>query len=110
MPVIRLETFEDERGKLTAVERVPFDIKRVFWLHDIKERRGGHAHKRCHQLIVCLYGKAHVVTDEWDGWLLNPSVGLHVPPGDFVEIDARDAVILVLCSEYFDEKDYVHAG
>lgn len=105
--VVALPTFYDERGMLTAVEREPFEINRAFWLHGTQAQRGGHAHKSCEQLIVCLHGTAHVKAGDLEVWLQSPIVGLYVPPGNFVDIDARGAAVLVLCSEYYDGGDYV---
>lgn len=106
--LIDLPTFTDERGSLTAVEKVPFEIKRAFWLHDIANWRGGHAHKKCHQLIVTMHRGIIVKVNEKSWQLMGPCVGLYVPPGNHVEMFGPGATVLVLCSEYFDEDDYVY--
>jgi dTDP-4-dehydrorhamnose 3,5-epimerase-like enzyme len=107
---VGLPTFRDERGALTVLERVPFEVKRAFWLHDTKARRGGHAHRTCEQVIVCVHGSAWVRAGKWEGWLVNPAIGLYVPPGNMIDIDARAGVVLVLCSEHFDESEYIERG
>lgn len=106
--LVDLPTFTDERGALTAVEKFPFEIKRAFWLHDMTGWRGGHAHKECHQLIVVMHGRILIKAGDMQTELLGPCVGLHVPPGNHVELFGIGAVVLVLCSEYFDEDDYVY--
>ena len=106
--LVDLPTFTDKRGALTAVEKVPFEIKRAFWLHDLTGWRGGHAHKECHQLIVALHGHILIKAGDMQTELLGPCVGLYVPPGNHVELFGPGSVVLVLCSEYFDEDDYVY--
>lgn len=104
--IVTLPTFTDERGILTVMEKEPFDIKRVFWLYDLKDKRGGHAHKECHQLIVAVHGSIEVEIDGQEYWLFNPSIGLHVPPRHFVNISGT-GVALILCSDHYDEDDYI---
>ncbi len=63
MPMVR-----DLRGNLTAREvgrGLPFIPKRYFVIFDVpsKEVRGEHAHKECHQLLICLKGTAYCVVD-----------------------------------------------
>jgi hypothetical protein len=104
-----LPTYKDVRGNLTAVEKAPFDIKRAFWIYDMRDWRGGHAHRKCHQLIVAMHSAIQVRVEGETTWLLDPSVGLYVPPGNMVELYGTGAV-LVLCSEYYDEGDYIEGG
>jgi hypothetical protein len=104
--LIDLDTYSDERGNLTAVEKVPFEIRRAFWLYDLRDVRGGHGHKKCHQLIVPMHGAVKVAVDGRPFWLMKPSRGLYVPPGHFVEIYGAGTV-LILCSDYYDKDDYV---
>lgn len=116
--IIQLPKITDDRGSLTFIEggeHVPFEIKRVFYLHDFSaaESRGGHAHKTCHQFLVSLSGCCNVRLD--DGivtaimHLGDPSEGLYVPPMIWVNVSTPDlcAVCLVLCSDRYDEADYI---
>lgn len=106
--LIDLPTFTNSSGALTVMEKVPFEIKRAFWLHDLTGWRGGHAHKECHQLIVTMHREILVKVNESVHRLMGPCVGLYVPPGNQVELFGPGAVVLVLCSEYYDEDDYVY--
>lgn len=106
--LISLTTFVDRRGKLTSVEKEPFDIKRAFWLWDVKEKRGGHGHEVCHQLIIPIHGEAWVSAGDWQGWLSKPNEGLYVPPGNVIDIYANGATLLILCSDYYDPKEYTY--
>jgi hypothetical protein len=63
--LISLTTKTDERGSLSVIENsLPFDIKRVFFLYDIKkgEKRGGHGHIRTKMGVVALSGSVDILT------------------------------------------------
>lgn len=118
MLLINLPRILDPRGNLTvaqAQEQVPFDIRRVYWVYDVPagESRGGHAHKRCRELIVAVSGSFHVTLDngtERRTFLLNhPYQGLLVETDTWRTLDdfSSGAVGLVLASEPFDEEDYI---
>ena len=118
MLLINLPRILDPRGNLTvaqAQEQVPFDIRRVYWVYDVPagESRGGHAHKRCRELIVAVSGSFHVTLDngtERKTFLLNhPYQGLLVETDTWRTLDdfSSGAVGLVLASEPFDEEDYI---
>lgn len=118
---IKKYTFEphgDERGQLVALEEYkdfPFDIKRVYYMYDttIGVSRGHHAHKNLQQILICVHGSCKIELDsgsEKETVLLDkPNVGLYVSNDmwrtmyDF----SPDAVLMVLASEYYDEKDYI---
>ena len=108
----------DIRGSLTVGEfnrSVPFDVKRYFVVFDVPsvETRGAHAHRECHQFLVCVRGSVAVVADDGfnrEEFLLDrPEAGLHLPPmvwGTQYKYSA-DAVLLVFASHYYDPADYV---
>lgn len=108
----------DIRGSLTVGEfdrGIPFDAKRYFMVFDVpsKETRGEHAHKACHQFLICVRGSCAVVADDGinrEEILLNsPDIGLHLPPmtwGIQYKYSA-DAVLLVFASHYYDADDYI---
>src|SRR5512139_3253342 len=110
--VIELATHRDERGNLTVAERLPFRIRRVFWLHGIHGDRGRHAHRECEQVLVAVSGEAEVYTEK-EGKrrmyrLMDPGIGLYVPPGNCITVKARpEAAVLVLCSQPYDAEDVV---
>ena len=113
-----LPLIEDMRGNLTAGEferSVPFAVKRYFMVLDVqsKEVRGEHAHRKCHQFLVCARGSVSVVVDDGrqreELRLSTPNVGIHLPPLVWgVQYRySRDAVLLVFASEYYDPADYI---
>ena len=118
MLLINLPRILDPRGNLTvaqAQEQVPFDIRRVYWVYDVPagESRGGHAHKRCRELIVAVSGSFHVTLDngtERKTFLLNhPYQGLLVNTDTWRTLEdfSSGAVCLVLAEDPFDEDDYI---
>ena len=108
----------DPRGNLTVAEQmknVPFDIARVYWTYDIPagERRGGHAHRTCQEIIIAVSGSFDVTLDDGSGQkethhLNHPYQGLYVGTGVWRTLEdfSSGAVCLVLASELFDEDEY----
>jgi dTDP-4-dehydrorhamnose 3,5-epimerase-like enzyme len=63
---VDLPSHADERGVLTAIESgvdVPFEIKRVYFVHDVETERGGHAHRETHQ-VVTARGRCEIVLSD----------------------------------------------
>ena len=55
----------DTRGGLSVIElggALPFLVRRVYWIHGTKPgvSRGFHAHKKLHQLCVCVAGSVRL--------------------------------------------------
>ena len=107
------------RGDLTVGELgqdcFPFLPKRYFIVFGVPEDtpRGEHAHKQCHQFLICVRGRCNAVVDDGttrrEFVLDNPSVGLYVPPmiwGTQHSYSA-DGTLLVFASEPYDSDDYI---
>ena len=108
----------DDRGQLVAVEMlkdIPFEVKRVYYIYDTQPgvRRGFHAHRELEQVLICVHGscKIHLDngTDTAEVLLDKPSEGLYISNDMWREMyDFSDgAVLLVLASEYYNERDYI---
>ena len=108
----------DERGNLIALEEnknIPFDIKRVYYIFDNKEgvRRGFHAHKNLEQVLVCVNGSCEILLDDGKEKsiikLENRNEGLFIEKLVWREMFnfSADCVLMVLASDYYDEKDYI---
>lgn len=118
--IIDLPKHIDPRGNLTVVEQlenVPFGIARVYWTYDIPagERRGGHAHRTCEEVIIAVSGSFDVVLDNGLGekgvhHLNHPYQGLYVGTNIWRTLEdfSSGAVCLVLASELFDENEYIY--
>jgi acetyltransferase-like isoleucine patch superfamily enzyme/dTDP-4-dehydrorhamnose 3,5-epimerase-like enzyme len=108
----------DLRGNLTVGEfekEIPFSPKRYFSVFDVpnKEVRGEHAHKQCHQFLICIKGSCHVVADDGEQRqefvLDKPNKGIYLPPmvwGIQYKYSA-DAVLMVFASDHYDSSDYI---
>ncbi|MDP1624248.1 MAG: WxcM-like domain-containing protein [bacterium] len=108
----------DLRGSLTFAEydkSLPFMPQRYFLVFDVPSRevRGEHAHRQCHQFLVCIKGSCSVVVDDGRNRvevLLNrPNLGLHIPPMVWATEYkySADAVLLVLASDIYNAEDYI---
>jgi len=110
MRLIDLKTFTDKRGNLTVIEKLPFEIKRVFYIYGVDESvRGGHRHKETKQAAVCLQGKCRVNGGEIPFFLDSPAKCLIIEPEDWHTMYlSTDAILMVLASTEFDENDYIY--
>ncbi len=116
--LIQLPRVVDSRGALSFVEggrQVPFAVARLFYMYDFPKgtRRGGHAHKECHQFLIAQEGgfeiTLHDGVKERTVQLNRPDQGLHIPPGVWVSLTSltERAVITALASAVYVESDYL---
>jgi hypothetical protein len=113
--IIDLKTYTDKRGNLTVIEKViPFDIKRIFYIYGVDDsERGGHRHHKTIQAAICINGSCKISNNDGNVkqvFILNkPSICLVLEPRDWHKMYefSDDAILMVLASEYFDEKDYI---
>ena len=108
----------DERGSLIALDKLsglPFDIKRVYYVFNTKSgvARGFHAHKKLHQMAVCLSGSCRMVLDDGVSResieMNSSSIGIGLPPMLWHEMHdlSANCILLVVASDYYDEDDYI---
>ena len=108
---IALPSNADSRGVLTSIESgldIPFEIKRIFYMHHIITDRGGHAHTDTDQVVIAAAGRFKM--DLSDGtntqtYALNdPTRGVYTPRRLFIELYdfSPGAICLVLASTYYD--------
>ena len=109
-------------GGLEGVQRVVEGVAedRLLGLHVVVDRglrdaevRGEHAHRACHQFLVCVKGSLGIVLDDGERrdqiTLDSPQLGLHIPPmvwGIQYQF-SPDAVLLVLASHRYEAEDYI---
>ncbi|WP_045097198.1 WxcM-like domain-containing protein [Legionella fallonii] len=114
----RFKLVQDMRGNLSVGEflkDIPFAPKRYFIVFDVpsQETRGEHAHRQCHQFLICVRGGCAVVADNGitRGEILldAPNKGIYLPPLTWgIQYKyTSDAVLLVFASHAYDEKDYI---
>lgn len=113
-----LPLIEDLRGRLTFAEinqSLPFIPKRYFMVFDVpsKEIRGEHAHRQCHQFLICVKGSCSVALDDGnnrtDVVLDHPNLGLHIHPMVWATEYkySADAILMVLASDTYNAEDYI---
>lgn len=116
--LISFQQHGDDRGQLVALEEnkeIPFNIKRVYYMYDTGQgvRRGYHAHRKLEQILICIHGSCKVHLDDGktieEVTLDTPFDGLYISNDVWREMYdfSEDAVLLVLASELYDEKDYI---
>ncbi len=116
--IIDFASLGDDRGSLIALEslkNVPFEIKRVYYIFDTGQNviRGFHAHKNLKQVAISLKGSCTFVLDDGsvrkEIILDSPYKGLLIDSLTWREMKdfSNDCVLLVLASQYYDEKDYI---
>lgn len=116
----RLHSVRDMRGDLCVGEfetQMPFIPKRYFVIFNVPSRevRGEHAHRECHQFLVCLKGQCNVLIDDGEKRreliLKGADMGIYMPPmiwGTQYQY-SEDAVLLVFASHSYDSSDYIRS-
>lgn len=115
--IIDIPKISDPRGNIGVLEngRVPFDIKRVYYLYDVPSdsERGGHAHINLYQFLIAISGSFDVHLNNGNSeqiiTLNKPDKGILIKPGIWRELRnfSGGSVCLVLASEVFEESDYI---
>lgn len=110
---INLKSNGDIRGFLTSIESktdIPFEIKRIFYMHHVTLDRGGHAHIDTDQVIIPISGSFKVKVFDGkaeDIYILNDCTkGIFTPRLIFTDLYdfSPDAVCLVLANTHYDMK------
>ncbi len=117
---ISLSAHGDSRGQLIALEayseQIPFEVKRVYYIYDTTPGtvRGNHAHKELKQVLICVSGACTIVCEMPNGTKTEhrldwPDRGLLIEGLVWRQMKdfSKDAVLMVLASEHYDEKDYI---
>ncbi|WP_394153195.1 FdtA/QdtA family cupin domain-containing protein [Vibrio maritimus] len=116
--LVQFQSHGDDRGSLVSLEEnknIPFDIKRVYYIFDTKDKvtRGLHAHKKLKQLAIVLKGSCRFTLDDGkekiELLLDNPAQGLLIESFIWREMYdfSEDCVLMVLADSIYDENDYI---
>ena len=86
--MIDIRSNREDDGRLLVVEgesqSIPFEIKRIFWVRDVKAgaRRGDHATKRTKLVLIAVTGSCDVVVNDGKTetmyHLEDPTKGLYI--------------------------------
>lgn len=114
---INVPSFIDDRGTISVMDKeLPFQVKRIFWLHHIVEGkdRGAHALLDSSEIIIAIHGSFVVDLDDTitkTSILLNdPSKGLIIRPGVWFRTHSynNDGVTLVIAEKDFARDIYIY--
>lgn len=116
--LIELGVHGDKKGLLSALEEgnpLPFHVQRVYYIWGTEQDaiRGCHAHRHCHEMIICLSGSCDFLLDDGTSRetvrMDSPSRGLYAPPHIWRQFTnfSPDCVVLVLASIKYDRSDYI---
>lgn len=109
----------DERGYLVVVEGerdLPFKIQRLFYIYgsDPDVVRGEHANRNSQFVLINVAGTSKIRVKDGLGneiiFCLNrPHTGIYLPSMVWKDMYdfSKDAVLLCISSEHYDEKEYI---
>lgn len=111
---IKIKNNIDDKGILSVLDEIPFDVKRVFYTSGKDHNdRGGHAHKECNQIYISLCGNIEI--EIFNGEALYTL--LLEEKGDAICVPAMvwstqknmsdSDLLFVLCSHTYREDEYI---
>ena len=114
----KIKVYSNKTGKLiplTFNKKFPIKAKRVFFLYGKKNKiRGEHAHKKCSQFIIPIFGKVvlNIKTLKMrKKIILNhlSKTAVLVPPKYWcgVKFIDKNSILMVACDQYYDFNDYL---
>ena len=116
--LIQSEGHHDNNGQLFVFENlktVPFEIKRVFYIANVKGNviRGAHTNIKTQMYLTCIKGSCKFLLDDGSNKevieLNNPEIGLYI--GTYVWREmfdfSEDCILMVLASEFYDAHEYI---
>ena len=115
--LVDVPTFTDERGAISVLDKeLPFQVRRVFWLHHIKDGkdRGAHALLDSSEIMVAVHGSFIVDLDDTVNkksvLLDDPSKGIIIRPGVWFRTHSykEDGVSLILAEEEYARDKYTY--
>ena len=111
--------FQEIDGTLGATEfgSIPFTPQRFFWLSGVRPEttRANHAHRSCHQLLICQQGTLDATITRGNGEIsvhvMSLGSTLYLPQLHWLELSnfSEDAVLGVLASEPYDKNEYINS-
>lgn len=116
--LLKFVNLKSKYGNLTPIEEtvdVPFNIKRIYYITGVPKglERGSHAHRKLHQVLICLNGSVKVKVknpkEESEFILDDATVGLYIGPYTWSEMYefSEGTVLLVLASDFYNESEYI---
>ncbi len=114
---VNVKSNQEDDGRLLVIEnnteQIPFEIKRIFWVRDVKEnaQRGQHATKRTNLVLVAITGSCDVVVtngkEEKVFHLDNPTKGLYIEKMLWRTMKnfSKDCIVEAICDQKYSPND-----
>ncbi len=107
----------NEKGifSVANTSKIPFEIKRIFWIFEGQDNRiaGEHAHRNSEQVLVALQGVIKISTENSEGdkvdFILDKKhKGLYIPSLCWNKIEfTNNAALLSFSSKEYEPTDYI---
>lgn len=111
---IQVKTNQDSRGLLLAINRIPFEAQRMFFITNVPEGtiRGDHFSKTSSFLYILIQGGCKVDLDdgiEKETHHLVTGDGILFPPETWMKIYdfTTDAILCILADTEYRQHDYI---
>jgi len=118
--IFNFKKFKNISGELLPItfdESFPIKVKRIFFIYGKKKyKRGDHAHKKCSQVFLPLFGKAEITIQSKK---IKKSIILDyqknkamlVPPKTWCHVKflTKNSIVLVLCDYKYNFNDYIES-
>ena len=118
--IFNFKKFKNISGELLPItfdKQFPIKVKRIFFIYGKKKyKRGDHAHKKCSQVFLPLFGKAEITIQSKK---IKKSIILDyqknkamlVPPKTWCHVKflTKNSIVLVLCDYKYNFNDYIES-
>ena len=116
--IIKLKSFTKKSGTLVPINfnnKFPINVKRIFYIFGKKNQyRGDHAHKKCKQLFIPVYGKITLII-KWGNKekkiTLNSKNNKAILVSNLIwcrlKFLTKNAIVLVACDRKYEFNDYI---
>lgn len=122
LEIKKSKTFSDKTGSLIPFYKngilKNFSLVRFFFVYGNKKYyRANHAHKKCNQILIPLYGKIQVDIINKKGenkkFILSHKKNnyLNVPKKNWIRLKFhnQNSILLTLCDYKYDKKEYIQS-
>ena len=120
--VKKFKQFTDKTGSLLPIYKSKhlknFNLKRFFFVYGkLSYPRADHAHKKCNQILVPIFGRLEVEitsrnkkTTKYILSLKNKKM-LYVPKGNWIKLKfkIKNSILLTLCDHNYDKREYIQS-
>ena len=116
----KIKTYLSITGKLIPLvfnKKFPMKVKRIFFVYGKKNKiRGDHAHKKCSQFFIPIFGKVilDIKTPKMKKKIvLNhlSKIAVLVPPKYWcsIKFTNKNSILMVICDKNYDFDDYLES-